>query len=207
VQGDEMQSYAPTVFIVDDDETIRDYLGVLMCSASFEYEAYQNAQSFLDNYDAERTGCLLLDIRMPGISGLELQAQMKEMGLGLPVMFITGYGDVAMAVEAMKKGAVDFIQKPFHDQELLNRISQIIDQTQDKQQEQVERQRALTRFETLTAREREIMAQVVEGDGNKVIAAELGISRRTVELHRANTMQKMKAHSLAQLVKMGLLLQ
>jgi len=202
-----MQSYAPTVFIVDDDETIRDYLGVLMCSASFEYEAYQNAQSFLDNYDAERTGCLLLDIRMPGISGLELQAQMKEMGLGLPVMFITGYGDVAMAVEAMKKGAVDFIQKPFHDQELLNRISQIIDQTQDKQQEQVERQRALTRFETLTAREREIMAQVVEGVGNKVIAAELGISRRTVELHRANTMQKMKAHSLAQLVKMGLLLQ
>jgi len=197
-----MQHIKQTVFIVDDDEAIRDSLGLLIKSVGFEHETYHNAQSFLDNYDVESSGCLLLDIRMPGISGLELQAKMKGMSLDLPIIFITGHGDVTMAVEAMKKGAVDFFQKPFRDQELLDRIGQVFEQTQCKQQEQVEHQQALSRLETLTTREHEVMTLVIEGAGNKTIAAELGISQRTVELHRAHVMQKMQTNSLAQLVKM-----
>jgi len=197
----------PTVFIVDDDEAIRDSLGLLMKSVGFDYETYANAQDFLDNCDTERTGCLLLDVRMPGISGLELQTKLKEMELDLPILFITGHGDVPMAVEAMKKGAVDFFQKPFRDQALLDRIGQVLDQAQCEQQKQLERQQVSNRLETLTIREREIMALVVEGVGNKVIAADLDISQRTVELHRAHVMQKMHANSLAQLVQMALLLQ
>lgn len=196
-----MQSITPTVFIVDDDEAIRDSLSMLMKSVGFEYEIYDNAQVFLDSYDGERTGCLLLDIRMPGISGLELHAKMKEMALDLPIIFITGHGDVSMAVEAMKNGAVDFFQKPFRDQELLERISQTIEQSNCKQQKLADNQEAFNRLESLTPREREIMTLIVEGNGNKVIAAELDISQRTVELHRAHIMQKMGADSLAMLVK------
>jgi len=202
-----MQNITPRVFIVDDDEAIRDSISMLMKSVGFEHETFHNAQNFLDNYDVESFGCLLLDIRMPGISGLELQTKMKEMSLDLPIIFITGHGDVTMAVEAMKKGAVDFFQKPFRDQELLDRIGQVFERTQCKQQEQVEHQQVLNRQETLTTREREIMSLVVEGTGNKLIAAELGISQRTVEIHRANVMQKMHAHSLAQLVKMCFILE
>jgi len=202
-----MQSITPIVFIVDDDEAIRDSLGLLMKSVDFKHEIYHNAQAFLDNYDSKRTGCLLLDIRMPGISGLELHAKLKEMSLDLPIIFLTGHGDVPMAVDAMKEGAIDFFQKPFRDQELLNRVGQVLNQAQYKQQQQVERQQMLNRLESLTTREREIMGLIIEGNGNKVIAADLGISQRTVELHRARIMQKMNVNSLAQLVKEGLFLQ
>jgi len=202
-----MQNIIPKVFIVDDEEAIRDSLCMLMKSVGFKHEAYHNAQQFLDNYDVENPGCLLLDIRMPGISGLELQTKMKEMSLDLPIIFITGHGDVTMAVEAMKKGAVDFFQKPFRDQELLDRIDQIFEKTQCKQHERVEHQQALSRLETLTTREHEVMTLVIAGSGNKKIAAELGISQRTVEIHRAHVMQKMHAHSVAQLVKMCFILE
>jgi len=196
-----------TVFIVDDDEAMRDSLGLLMTSVDFNHQTYACAADFLDAYDATSSGCLLLDIRMPGFSGLELQTKLKEMNCELPIIFITGHGDVPMAVDAMKKGAADFFQKPFRDQELLDRIGQVLEQTHCQQQKQAERQQVLSRSVKLTAREREIMDLVVEGVGNKVIAADLGISQRTVELHRAHVMQKMNAGSLPQLVQMAISLQ
>ncbi|MEZ5524027.1 MAG: response regulator transcription factor [Pseudomonadales bacterium] len=195
----------PTVFIIDDDEAMRDSLGLLMRSVGINYETYSNAQSFLENYEESRSGCLLLDIRMPGMSGLDLQQKLQEMDAELPILFITGHGDVPMAVEAMKKGAVDFFQKPFRDQALLDRISQVMTQLNDNQKKQAERQQIRSRLERLTARENEILNLVVQGVGNKVIAADLGISQRTVELHRAHVMQKMQADSLAQLVQMVML--
>jgi FixJ family two-component response regulator len=195
----------PTVFIIDDDEAMRDSLGLLMRSVGINYETYSNAQSFLENYEESRSGCLLLDIRMPGMSGLDLQQKLQEMDAELPILFITGHGDVPMAVEAMKKGAVDFFQKPFRDQALLDRISQVMTQLNDNQKKQAERQQIRSRLERLTTRENEILNLVVQGVGNKVIAADLGISQRTVELHRAHVMQKMQADSLAQLVQMVML--
>lgn len=195
-----------TVFIVDDDEAMRDSLGLLMKSVGFDYEAYSNAQEFLDKYEAGRSGCLLLDVRMPGISGLELQTKLKAMSRHLPILFITGHGDVQMAVEAMKMGAVDFFQKPFRDQKLLDRIGQILEQEEYEQQKRLEYQQVSSRLDTLTAREREIMDLVADGVGNKVIAGNLNISQRTVELHRAHIMQKMQANSLAQLVQMAFIL-
>lgn len=199
------KSMKPTVFIIDDDEAMRDSLGLLMRSVGINYETYSNAQSFLENYEESRSGCLLLDIRMPGMSGLDLQQKLQEMDAELPILFITGHGDVPMAVEAMKKGAVDFFQKPFRDQALLDRISQVMTQLNDNQKKQAERQQIRSRLERLTTRENEILNLVVQGVGNKVIAADLGISQRTVELHRAHVMQKMQADSLAQLVQMVML--
>ncbi len=195
-----------TVFIVDDDEAMRDSLGLLMKSVGFDYEVYSNAQEFLDKYETGRSGCLLLDVRMPGISGLELQTKLKAMSRHLPILFITGHGDVQMAVEAMKMGAVDFFQKPFRDQKLLDRIGQILEQEEYEQQKRLEYQQVSSRLDTLTAREREIMDLVANGVGNKVIAGNLNISQRTVELHRAHIMQKMQANSLAQLVQMAFIL-
>lgn len=195
-----------TVFIVDDDEAMRDSLGLLMKSVGFDYETYSSAQEFLDKYEADRSGCLLLDVRMPGISGLELQTKLKAMSRHLPILFITGHGDVQMAVEAMKMGAVDFFQKPFRDQKLLDRIGQVLEQEEHEQQKRLEYQQVSSRLDTLTAREREIMDLVADGVGNKVIAGNLNISQRTVELHRAHIMQKMQANSLAQLVQMAFIL-
>lgn len=195
------------VFIVDDDEAMRDSLGMLMKSVGFNYEVYESAQEFLDSCSKDASGCLVLDIRMPGMSGLELQTKLHAMKLDIPIIFITGHGDVPMAVEAMKKGAFDFFQKPFRDQALLDRISQTLEQTRQLQQKHEERQQILKRLETLTSREHEIMNLVVEGVGNKVIATDLGISQRTVELHRAHVMQKMQANSLAHLVQMVLITQ
>ena len=195
----------PTVFIIDDDEAMRDSLGLLMKSVGISYETFSDAQRFLDCYSEEQNGCLLLDIRMPGMSGLDLQQTLQEMGAELPIIFITGHGDVPMAVEAMKKGAVDFFQKPFRDQALLDRISQVMNQLNDNQKKQAARQDIRSRLNRLTARENEILNLVVQGIGNKVIAADLGISQRTVELHRAHVMQKMQADSLAQLVQMVML--
>lgn len=196
-----------TVFIVDDNEAMRDSLALLMKSVGFNHETYADAQEFLDHYDPVTPACLLLDIRMPGASGLELQKKLIDMKQELPIIFITSHGDVPMAVEAMKKGAADFFQKPFRDQALLDRINQIFEQTHSHQQKLAESREVRERMETLTAREQEIINLVVEGLGNKVIAAELGISSRTVELHRAHVMQKMNASSLAHLVQMVLSLE
>lgn len=191
----------PTVFIVDDDDAVRESLAFLMKSVGIKAEVFPSAQSFLDSYSAERAGCLVLDIRMPGMSGLELQDVLNKKGALLPIIFITGHGDVPMAVKAIKEGAADFVQKPFRDQELIDRIREVLDEDASTRADKLVRHEILRRIESLTEREREVMEQVVSGKANKVVAIDLNVSQRTVEIHRANVMDKMKARSLAQLVR------
>lgn len=194
-----------TVFIVDDDDAVRDSLGLLMKSAGLHAEAFDSAESFLRDYDPLRPGCLVLDIRMPGMSGLELQGELVDRESSLPIIFITAHGDIPMAVEAVRQGAVDFIQKPFDDTELVAKVRQAVSDSERKHEGLIERADVRRRASTLTAREREVMSQVVQGKANKVIASDLGVSQRTVEIHRARVMEKMQAGSLAQLVRMVLI--
>ncbi len=194
-----------TVFIVDDDDAVRDSLRLLMKSAGFHGEAFESAEAFLSSYDRDKTGCLVLDIRMPGMSGLELQRELANRECPLPIIFITAHGDIPMAVEAVRNGALDFIQKPFDDKELVGKIERALSESLQKQEEGLERAEIRRRVDTLTAREREVMSQVVEGKANKVIAGDLGVSQRTVEIHRARVMEKMQAGSLAHLVRMVLI--
>ena len=191
-----------TVYIVDDDQAIRHAMELLMRSVGLDYEIFHSGDDFLEGYSNERAGCLVLDIRMPGLGGLELQEKLNELGSTLPVIFITGHGDVPMAVEAMQKGAVDFIQKPFRDQELLDRIREALATDEERREEQQQHAEVVERLNRLTNREREVFDLVVTGKPNKVIAYELGVSQRTVEIHRARVMEKMQARSLADLVKM-----
>lgn len=191
-----------TVFVVDDDDAVRESLVFLMKSIGLKAESFPSAQAFLDSYNAARAGCLVLDIRMPGMSGLELQDKLIQMGSILPIIFITGHGDVPMAVKAIKAGAADFVQKPFRDQELIDRIREVLEEDSHARAETLQRTEILRRMETLTEREREVMGQVVDGKANKVVAIDLNVSQRTVEIHRANVMEKMKARSLAQLVRL-----
>jgi len=192
----------PTVFIVDDDAAIRFAMQALMDSVNLNHEIFASADEFLEKITGQRPGCLVLDIRMPGLGGLELQDELIRRGNTLPIIFITGHGDVPMAVEAMQKGAVDFIQKPFRDQELLDRIRQALATDEERREEQQQHVEVANRLERLTNREREVFDLVVTGKPNKVIAYELGVSQRTVEIHRARVMEKMQARSLADLVKM-----
>lgn len=197
-----MSNGEPTVFIVDDDDAVRDSLEDLVDSVGLKAEIFASAQEFLAAYDPLRAGCLVLDIRMPGMSGLELQEKLGERQAVLPIIFITGHGDIPMAVEAMRRGAVDFIQKPFRDQDLLDRINSALAQGVGRR-EDMEEQRAIEeRIHSLTRRERQVMEMVVEGKANKVIAIDLGLSQRTVEVHRANVMEKMRTKTLADLVRM-----
>lgn len=193
-----------TVYIVDDDQAIRHAMELLMRSVGLDYEIFHSGDDFLSGHTNERAGCLVLDIRMPGLGGLELQEKLNELGSTLPIIFITGHGDVPMAVEAMQKGAVDFIQKPFRDQELLDQISEALKTDQARRTERDQKTEVLDRVGKLTNREREVMDLVVTGKPNKVIAYELGVSQRTVEIHRARVMEKMEARSLAELVRMHL---
>lgn len=195
---------APTVFIVDDDPAIRFAMQALMDSVNIQHEIFGSADEFLETVPDQRPGCLVLDIRMPGLGGLELQQELIEHGNSLPIIFITGHGDVPMAVEAMQKGAVDFIQKPFRDQDLLDRITEALKTDKDRREEQQKHAEVAARVERLTNREHEVFDLVVTGKPNKVIAYELGVSQRTVEIHRARVMEKMQARSLADLVKMHL---
>jgi FixJ family two-component response regulator len=197
----ELQS---TVFVVDDDEAVRDSLGLLIDSVGLEFETFASAQEFLEAYDPGRPGCLVLDIRMPGMSGLELQRRLGEIGAILPIIFITGHGDVPVAVRAMREGAVDFLQKPFEDQDLLDRIQQSLERDAVHRRELAERQGILERIAGLTPREREVMDLVAAGLANKNAASRLGVSQRTVEIHRARVMEKMGATSLAHLVRMAM---
>ena len=174
----------------------------LMDSVNLKHEIYGSGDEFLEQVTGERPGCLVLDIRMPGLGGLELQEELINRGSSLPVIFITGHGDVPMAVEAMQKGAVDFIQKPFRDQELLDRIREALKTDRQRREEQQHHAEVEDRIARLTNREREVFDLVVTGKPNKVIAYELGVSQRTVEIHRARVMEKMQARSLADLVKM-----
>lgn len=197
-----MKEKPATVFVVDDDDAVRTSLRLLLKSVGLPVETFGSAQEFLDAFDAERAGCLVLDIRMPGMSGLELQQKLNEMHAIIPIVFITGHGDVPMAVEAMQHGAVDFIQKPFRDQDLIDRINQALERDKENRAGLKERDAIRRRMEQLTPREREVLDLVTQGKANKVIAGDLNVSQRTVEIHRARVMEKMGASSLAHLVRM-----
>jgi two-component system response regulator FixJ len=191
-----MKEKPATVFVVDDDDAVRTSLRLLLKSVGLPVETFGSAHEFLELFDADRAGCLVLDIRMPAMSGLELQQRLNEMHAIVPIVFITGHGDVPMAVEAMQYGAVDFIQKPFRDQDLIDRINQALEKDRDN------RAGIRRRIQQLTPREREVLELVTRGKANKVIAADLNVSQRTVEIHRARAMEKMGASSLAHLVRM-----
>ncbi len=195
----------PTVFIVDDDPAIRFAMQALLDSVNLRHEIFPSGDEFLAAVSDHRPGCLVLDIRMPGLGGLELQQELINRGNELPIIFITGHGDVPMAVEAMQKGAIDFIQKPFRDQDLLDRIRDALKTDEQRRTQQQKHSEVADRVARLTKREREVFDLVVTGKPNKVIAYELGVSQRTVEIHRARVMEKMQARSLADLVKMHLL--
>jgi FixJ family two-component response regulator len=192
----------PTVYIVDDDPAIRIAMQALLESVNIEHEIFASADEFLQDEEKHRSGCLVLDIRMPGLGGLELQDELISRGGTLPIIFITGHGDVPMAVDAMQKGAVDFIQKPFRDQELLDRIREALSTDKQRREERDRQTEVMGRLERLTNREKEVFDLVVTGKPNKVIAYELDVSQRTVEIHRARVMEKMEARSLADLVRM-----
>ncbi|MDE0855052.1 MAG: response regulator [Nevskia sp.] len=193
---------APQVFVVDDEEAVRDSIALLLRSVNIRSRVYTDAKAFLDGYRPEEPGCLVLDIRMPRMSGMELQQELNRRGWGIPVIFMTGHGDVPMAVEAMRAGAVDFLQKPFKDDELIRRVQKALEQDARLREQLSSRSQIRSRFESLTPREREIAERLAAGDANKAVAIDLGLSERTVELHRAHVMQKMGARGLAQLVQM-----
>lgn len=197
-----MSALEPTVFVVDDDEAIRDSLSLLLETVGLNAECYASARAFLEAYDPERSGCLVLDVRMPEMSGMELQERLVAKQAILPIIFLTGHGDVRMAVHAMRAGSVDFIQKPFGEQELLDRIQQTIEQDRKTRELLGQRDEIRRRLQSLTPRERQVMDFVAEGTANKVIAIDLGISERTVEIHRSRVMHKMGAASLPHLVRM-----
>ncbi len=201
-----MSDSEPTVFVVDDDEPVRDAIGLLLDTVDIPHECYESATAFLDGYQDRRCGALVLDIRMPGMSGLELQDQLLANSDPLPIIFITGHGDIPMAVEAMKKGAMDFIRKPFRDQELLDRIQEALSFDARNREHHADLDAVRSRASSLTPREREVFERVAEGQANKVVAIDLEISERTVEIHRSQVMQKMEARNLADLVKMKILL-
>ena len=199
-----MRELTPTVYIVDDDSGVRSSIRVLMKSMGLAATPFPSAREFLDAYHPNSPGCLVLDIRMPGMSGLELQETLNERGAVIPVIFITGHGDISMAVEAMRHGAFDFLQKPFRDQELIDRVQRAMLKDQEYRHLLSQKEGIVARLQSLTPREREVLDLLVKGNANKRMAAELGLSQRTVEIHRAHVMEKMGVRSLAQLVRMVL---
>lgn len=190
------------VYIVDDDEAVRDSIGMLLETVDIPYVAFPDAQSFLEEAELSNVHCLVLDIRMPGMSGLELQEQLIALDAQVPIVFITGHGDIPMAVEAMRRGAVDFLRKPFRDQELLDRIQEALSRDAEQRHHAADADSVRARVADLTPREQEVFQRVAVGQANKVIAIELGISERTVEIHRSNVMQKTNSRSLADLVRL-----
>lgn len=194
-----------TVYVVDDDPALRESLGYLLQSEGLVVRAFEGARQFLAEYDRNSRGCLVVDVRMPEMSGLQLQEYLAAEGSTLPVIVITGHGDVPMAVKALKNGALDFIEKPFADQQLLDRVHEALDVDRRRFGERAKREDILRRLGRLTKREREVMTGVAEGKANKVIAEELGLSPKTVEVHRARLMQKLEVDSLAQLMRFAIL--
>ncbi len=195
----------PRVYVVEDDEAVRDSLQLLLKTEGYQVASYPEAASFLEAWSPSLNGCIVLDIRMPGMSGMDLQKELVSRGSELPIIFVTGHGDVPLAVEAMQLGAVDFVQKPYRDQELLDKIRKAMELDAQRQDVRLEKQEIQRRMDSLTPREREIMEMMIDGNANKVIAIDLNISQRTVEIHRSRVMQKMGTHSLAQLVRMVML--
>jgi FixJ family two-component response regulator len=189
------------VYLIDDDEAVRDALSMLMESVNMKFQCFSNGVEFLDAYDDTLRGCAVVDIRMPGMNGLELQKQLKLRDSVLPIIFITGHGDIPMAVEAIRNGAIDFMRKPIREQDLLDRIHEALDTEETQHDTHVHQQELKQALESLTNREQEVFGMVAEGSANKVIAMDLNISERTVEVHRSQVMKKLKARSLAELVK------
>jgi two-component system, LuxR family, response regulator FixJ len=196
----------PTIYVVDDDDGMRRALDTLLSTVGYKTAVFSRPGEFLAQFKPEAHSCLVLDIRMPEMSGLEVQQQLNRRGSMLPVIFITGHGDVPMAVQAMKEGAFEFIQKPFRDQDLLDRINHALKQDADNRTNAARRSEVQHRLESLTPREKQVMNFIVDGSANKVIAIDLGLSERTVEIHRAKVMEKMGARSVAHLVKLHLTL-
>lgn len=194
-----------TVFVVDDDPAIRESLRWLIESVGLNVKMFTTAHEFLEGYDPSLPGCLVLDIRMPGMSGLDLQNELAARQFNIPILIITGHAEVPVAVRAMKAGALDFIEKPFSDQLLLDRIRRAIEKDTESRRANSQRAEVAARLAQLTPREREVMDLVIAGKANKVIASELGLSPKTVEVHRAHVMKKMQVDSLADLVRLGML--
>jgi two-component system, LuxR family, response regulator FixJ len=195
----------PVVHIVDDDEGLRESLAFLLHSASLEVRSFESAKAFLDKLPHAMPGCVITDVRMPDMSGIELLRRLKELKVGVPVIVITGHGDIALAVEAMKMGAADFFEKPFDDALLVASVRAALLQREDQTKRGAERAEIEHRISTLSPREKDVLAGLIEGRANKQIAFDLGISPRTVEIYRANLMNKMQADSLSDLVRMALI--
>jgi FixJ family two-component response regulator len=191
------------VYVVDDDKAVRDSLSLLMRSVGLASKSFGSAQAFLDGFESVVPSCLVADVRMPELSGLELQQELIVRQIKIPLVFITGFGDVPLAVDAMKSGAIDFIQKPFRDQDLIDAINLALQQDRERRERIDALNMINERLGTLTPRETEVMQKVVQGCANKVIALDLGVSQRTVELHRARVMRKMGVRSVAELVRLS----
>lgn len=202
-----MASDKRAVHIIDDDQALRDSLAFLLRSAQLEVRSFDSAKTFLDVLPNASVGCVITDIRMPDMNGIDLLRRLKELKVGVPVIVITGHGDIALAVEAMKIGAVDFFEKPFNDDQLVASVRAALQQQQDQTKRGAERAEIEHRISTLSAREKDVLAGLIDGRANKQIAFDLGISPRTVEIYRANLMNKMQADSLSDLVRMALVVQ
>ena len=192
----------PIVFVVDDDLSVREALSSLIRSVGLHVETFASAKEFLEFQRPDATACLVLDVRMPGLSGLELQRELSQAGRGIPIIFITGHGDIPMTVRAMKAGAVDFLSKPFREQDLLDAIAHSLERDGAARHQRSELAEIQARYDKLTSREREVIALIVRGMRNKQTASELGITEVTVKVHRHNIMEKMGARSLAALIGM-----
>jgi len=202
----EKSGTSPVVFVVDDDASVRESLKELLESVGLRVEAFESADVFLANRQPDAASCLVLDVRLPGLSGLQFQTELTKAGISLPIIFITGHGDIPMSVRAMKSGAVEFLTKPFRDQDLLEAVRAAIERDRGRRERENSLAGLKTRFASLTAREKEVFAYLSAGFVNKRIAAQMGISEVTVKVHRRNITQKMSARSLAELVRMADLL-
>jgi FixJ family two-component response regulator len=193
---------APTVFIVDDDAGVRKSIGELLISVGLTVETFESAQSFLDTFDAARPGCLVLDVRMAHMGGLTLEAKLAEMGADIPIVFISGHGDISMAVNAIKRGAVDFVPKPYQEQHLLDAVNEALRRDVLRRGDPINASGPAERLQTLTSREREVLDLVLEGQSSKAIAQKLGISHRTVERHRSRLLEKLGVASVTELLRL-----